>query len=44
VVECAESDAQNVKLLLQSAMEDTIKLEGIKLEAIPKIGKTLADV
>lgn len=44
VAECDEQDAESVKILLQTAMEDTIKLEGIKLEAIPKIGKTLADV
>ncbi len=44
IVECEEKDADNVSLLLQSAMESTTILEGINLEAIPKIGKTLAEV
>jgi len=44
VVECDEKDAETVSLLLQSAMEDTVHLEGIQFEAIPKIGKNLAEV
>lgn len=44
VVECNEADSEAVALILQDAMETTTQLEGIKLEAVPKIGKTLADV
>lgn len=44
VVECPDQDAETISLLLQDAMENTVQLEGIRLEAIPKIGKTLADV
>lgn len=44
VAECLESDAEDVALILQDAMENTTHLEGIRFEAIPKIGKTLADV
>jgi DNA polymerase-1 len=44
VVECPEADAEAVSLLLQDAMENTVKLESIDLEAVPKVGKTLADV
>ena len=44
VAECLEGRAERVKALLQDAMENTTVLEGVKLEAIPKIGKTLADV
>lgn len=42
VVECNESDAESVALLLQSAMETTVSLEGVPLEAIPRITKNLA--
>lgn len=42
VVECGVEDAEKVSLLLQNAMESTTKLEGIKLEAIPRITKSLA--
>lgn len=44
VVECDEGDADIVNLLLRDAMESTITLNGINLEAIPKIGKNLAEV
>ncbi len=44
VIECNESDAESVSLLLQHAMEETVQLEGIRLEAIPRIGKNLAEV
>jgi DNA polymerase I-like protein with 3'-5' exonuclease and polymerase domains len=42
VVECAESDAGDVSVLLQEAMETTVLLDGVKLEAIPRISKNLA--
>lgn len=44
VVECNEADADNVLLLLQNAMENTVILPGVSLEAIPKIGRNLAEV
>lgn len=44
IVECEENDAENVNLLLQNALENTIVLKGINLEAIPKIGHNLGDV
>lgn len=44
VIECNEADAETVSLLLQNAMETTVQLEGIALEAVPKIGKNLAQV
>lgn len=44
VAECDEGDAKDVALLLQDAMESAVKLEGIALEAVPKIGLTLAEV
>lgn len=44
VVECLEKDAESVALLLQDAMENTIDLKTIKLEAVPKIGTNLAEV
>lgn len=44
VIECDEVDAENVALLLQHAMEETTTLEGIKLEAIPKVGTNLSEV
>lgn len=44
IIECLQQDSENVSLLLQDAMENTVKLEGINLEAIPKIGKSLAEV
>lgn len=44
VVECAEKDADNVSILLQDALENTVELQGVKLEAIPKIGSNLAEV
>lgn len=42
VVEGDEQDAENIAVLLQEAMENTIKLDGVALEAIPRITKTLA--
>lgn len=44
VVECNESDAEDVMLLLQNAMETAVILPTIALEAVPKIAKTLADL
>lgn len=44
ILECDEKDAENVAILLQDAMENTVELPGVKLEAVPKVGKTLADV
>lgn len=44
VVECLEADAENVSILLQDAMENTIDLKTVKLEAVPKIGKDLSKV
>lgn len=44
VVECNKEEAEEVKLLLQDAMENTVLLEGIDLEAIPKIGNNLSEV
>lgn len=44
IAECNEADAETVSLLLQDAMENTVVLEGIPLEAIPKVGKNLAEV
>lgn len=44
VVECDEKDVDNVALLLQDAMENTIDLKTVRLEALPKIGKSLAEV
>lgn len=44
VAECAESDGECVSLLLRDAMENTIKLKGIRFEAIPKIGRNLSEV
>ncbi len=44
VIECLEQDAETVSLLLQDAMENTVELPGVRLEALPKIGRTLADV
>lgn len=44
VVECNEQDAETISLLLQDSMETTTLLEGITLEAVPKIGKNLGEV
>lgn len=42
IIECNETDADDVVLLLQDAMENTTKLPEVELEAIPRITKTLA--
>ena len=44
IVECNEENAEDCSLLLQDAMENTTRLEGVELEAIPIIGKSLAKV
>lgn len=44
IVECNEADAEDVSLLLQNALENTIDLKTIKLEAVPKIGFNLSEV
>ncbi len=44
VAECYEKDAENVSILLQEAMENTVILPGITFEAIPKVGRNLAEV
>lgn len=41
-VECDEDQAETIALLLQDAMETTVELNSVKLEAIPKIGHNLA--
>lgn len=44
VVECDKADAEDVSVLLQDAMENAVKLQGIDFQAIPKIGTSLAEV
>lgn len=44
VVECLEKDAEDVALLLQDSMETAVDLKSISLEAVPRIGKNLAEV
>lgn len=44
VVECYKEDSDHVELLLRDAMESTVKLPGIELEAVPKIGVNLGEV
>lgn len=44
IVECNHEDAEGVLALLQEAMENTVTLPGVPLEAIPKIGNNLAEV
>lgn len=42
VAECREEDADDVAIILQNAMENTVHLEGIALEAVPRVTKNLA--
>lgn len=44
VIEGNEQDAEKIKELLRNAMENTVQLEGIRLEAKPMIGKNLSEV
>lgn len=42
IVECQTADAEDVSVLLRHCMENTTHLEGVPLEAIPRITRTLA--
>ena len=44
IIECPEEHGELVAKLLRIAMEDTVKLDTIKLEAIPKIGHNFSEV
>ena len=44
VVECRQEDAEQVKQILKDSMELTVDLKTIKLEALPQVGKNLAEV
>lgn len=44
VVECYEKDATRVAFILKEAMEKTVQLPGVRLEAKPVIAKNLADL
>lgn len=44
IIECDESDAADVAVILQHAMESTVDLKTVALEASPKTGKSLAEV
>lgn len=44
IVECDKQDAEDVALLLQDAMEATVELRTIRLEAVPRIGTNLSEV
>lgn len=44
VIECDIQDSETISLLLQDALENTTILEGIKFEAIPKVGVNLSEV
>lgn len=44
VAECNEENANDVALLMEEAMVNTVVLPTIALEAIPKIGKNLAEL
>ncbi len=44
VAESPESIAEDVAAVLQDAMENTTELPGVKLEAVPSIGKNLAEM
>jgi DNA polymerase-1 len=44
IIECSAEDVENVSALLRNAMENTVELPGVKLEAVPKIGKNLSQV
>ncbi len=44
IVEAPEKLAKQVAIILQDAMENTVSLPGVKLEAKPLIGKSLAEV
>lgn len=44
VVECDKKDADTVSALLQDAMETTVSLQGVAMEAVPRIGTNLSEV
>lgn len=44
IVECHKKDAEIVTKLLKDAMENTVLLPGVSLEAIPKIANNIADL
>lgn len=44
VAECDDKDAEDVAVLMQHAMENTTILPTIALEAVPKVGKNLAEL
>lgn len=44
VAECLEEDAENVALLLSEAMENTVVLPNMPLQAVPKIASNLGDL
>lgn len=44
IIECDEADAGDVAVLLQYTMENAVDLKTVALEAIPKCGKSLAEV
>lgn len=44
IVECNKNEAEKVKQIMQNSMENTCKLDGVKLIAEPKVGKNLSEV
>jgi DNA polymerase-1 len=44
IAECDKRDTKIVSKFLQRAMEETVILQGVRLEAIPKIGTNLSEV
>jgi DNA polymerase-1 len=44
IVECCAEDAERVAAILKDAMENTVELPGVKLQADPKIATNLADL
>lgn len=44
VMECDTQDSETISILLQDALEQTNRLEGISFEALPKIGRNLSEV
>lgn len=44
VVECDKTESDTIAALLQNGMETAVSLEGVAMEAVPKIGTNLAEV
>lgn len=44
IVECHKNMVEIVTVLLKEAMENTVELPGVRLEAIPKVANNLADL